>query len=215
MLDTGRHPHMGFKPHQNPLHMESVNEFKEQMEESLAEVKSALGKSKEDMECYYNWCCMSAPIFAPGDKVYLDASYIQTTHPLKKLAHRWLGPYIVEHQVGLHAYCLWLPKSMSQLHLIFPVVTSLQHWRTLFLVITFFCCNIFVSSFGVKILNITLCMLRHGVYACVRRWAICIRPHGLWLSMGIDVHLRWASKVYMTVSVSIPRRCMCIDSVRF
>ena len=54
MLDMGRHPHMGFEPHQNPLHMESVNEFKEQMEESLSEVKSALVKSKEDMEWYYN-----------------------------------------------------------------------------------------------------------------------------------------------------------------
>ena len=28
MLDTDRHPHMGFEPHQNPLHIESVNEFK-------------------------------------------------------------------------------------------------------------------------------------------------------------------------------------------
>ena len=54
MLDTGRHPHMGFKPHQNPSHMESVNEFKERMEESLSEAKLALAKSKEDMECYYN-----------------------------------------------------------------------------------------------------------------------------------------------------------------
>ena len=41
-----------------------------------------------------------------------------------------------------------------------------------------FCCNIFVFLFGVKILNIVLYMLRRGVYACVRRWAICIRPRG-------------------------------------
>ena len=54
MLDTGQHPHMGFEPHQNPSHMESVNEFKERMEESLLEAKSALAKSKEDMEHYYN-----------------------------------------------------------------------------------------------------------------------------------------------------------------
>ena len=32
-----------------------------------------------------------------------------------------------------------------------------------------FCCNIFVFLFGVKILNIILYMLRCGVYACVRR----------------------------------------------
>ena len=40
------------------------------------------------------------------------------------------------------------------------------------------CCNIFVFLFGVKILNIILYMLRRGVYACVCRWAICIRPRG-------------------------------------
>ena len=78
-----------------------------------------------------------------------------------------------------------------------------------------FCCYIFVSLFGVKILNIILCMLRCRVYVCVCRWALCIRPRGLWLSTGIDVHLRQASKMYMTTSVSIPRRCMRIDSVRF
>ena len=54
MLDMGRHPYIGFKRHQNPSHMESVNEFKEQMEESLSEAKFPLAKSKEDMECYYN-----------------------------------------------------------------------------------------------------------------------------------------------------------------
>ena len=68
--------------------MESVNEFKEQMEESLSEAKFPLAKSKEDMECYYNQRRVPAPIFAPGDKVYLDASDIQTTFPLKKLAHQ-------------------------------------------------------------------------------------------------------------------------------
>ena len=42
-----------------------------------------------------------------------------------------------------------------------------------------FCCYIFVSLFGVKILNIILCMSRCGVYVCVRRWAICVRPCGV------------------------------------
>ena len=92
------------------------------MEESLLEAKAALAKSKEDMEHYYNQHRMPAPIFAPGDKVYLNASDIQTTQPLKKLSHQRLGPYIVEHQVGLHAYHLRLPKSMSQLHPVFPVI---------------------------------------------------------------------------------------------
>ena len=70
---------------------------------------------------------MPAPIFAPGDKVYLDASDIQTTRPSKKLAHRQLGPYIVECQVGSHAYRLQLPKYMSQLHPVFLVIMLRHH----------------------------------------------------------------------------------------
>ena len=73
----------------------------------------------------------------------------------------------------------------------------------------------FVSLFDVRILNIALCVPRRGMYACVCRWAICIRPRGVWLSTGIDVRLRRASKMYMTVSVSIPRGYMHIDGVRF
>jgi len=36
-------------------HMESVNEFKDQMKDTLEEVKVALAKSKDDMMLYYNW----------------------------------------------------------------------------------------------------------------------------------------------------------------
>jgi hypothetical protein len=91
---------MGFEPHQPPSHLESVNEFKERMEEFLSEAKAALAKAKDDMSTYYNRWHKPAPIFVPGDKVYLDASDIHTTCPLQKLAHWQLGPYAVEHRVG-------------------------------------------------------------------------------------------------------------------
>ena len=92
------------------------------MEGSLSEARAALAKAKEDMATYYNRRREPAPIFAPGDKVYLDASDIHTTHPSKKLAHRLLGPYVVECQVGSQAYRLCLPKSLSHLHPVFPVI---------------------------------------------------------------------------------------------
>jgi hypothetical protein len=79
---------MGFEPHQPPSHLESVNKFKEQMEESLSEAKVALAKAKDDMSMYYNCQCEPAPTFTLGDKVYLDASDIHTTHRSQKLAHR-------------------------------------------------------------------------------------------------------------------------------
>jgi Chromo (CHRromatin Organisation MOdifier) domain len=77
------------------------------------------------MSHYYNRRREPAPEYTPGNKVYLDRSDIQTLRPSKKLAHRFLGPYVVEHRVGESAYRLRLPKSMSHLHPIFPVVKLL------------------------------------------------------------------------------------------
>ena len=78
-----------------------------------------------------------------------------------------------------------------------------------------FYCYILYLLFDVRILNVALYVSRCGMYACVHRWVTCICPRGVWLSTGIDVRLWRASKMYMTVLVSIPRRYMHIDDVRF
>jgi len=49
LLDTGRHPQMGFELHQPPSHVEAVNEFTNRMKDTLEEAKSALAKAKDDM----------------------------------------------------------------------------------------------------------------------------------------------------------------------
>jgi hypothetical protein len=54
MLDTGRHPHMGFEPHQPCSKLESVNEFTEHMAQGLEEAKSAIAKAKNEYAMYYN-----------------------------------------------------------------------------------------------------------------------------------------------------------------
>jgi len=99
LLNTGRHPRMGFEPHQPPSHFEVVNEFMDWMKDTLEEAKSALAKAKDDMAQYYNHCRSPAPSFSPGNMVYLDSEDIQTTRPSKKLSHRHLGPYLVERRV--------------------------------------------------------------------------------------------------------------------
>src|SRR5467141_525887 len=122
LLDTGRHPRMGFEPHQPPSRLEAVNEFTDRMKSTLEEAKSALAKAKDDMARYYNQRRAPAPTFAPGDRVYLDSSDIQTTRPSKKLSHRRLGPYPVVRRIGRYAYHLTLPHSMRRLHPVFNVV---------------------------------------------------------------------------------------------
>ena len=122
MLDTGRHPRMGFEPRQQPSKLEAVNEFKERMASSLEEAKAALSKAQDDMARYYNQRRQPTPVFKPGDRVYLDASDIRTTRPSHKLSHRNLGPFEIVKAVGSHAYKLKLPHSMKLLHPVFPVV---------------------------------------------------------------------------------------------
>jgi chromodomain-containing protein len=121
MLDTGRHPRMGFEPHSH-VKMETANEFAGRMRESLEEAKAALTKAKDDMAHYYNQRRDPTPEYQVGDKVYLDASDIKTTRPSKKLAHRNLGPFPIVRRVGSHAYRLRLPRSLSRLHPVFPVI---------------------------------------------------------------------------------------------
>ena len=70
---------MGFELDQQQSHVESVNKFKERMEDTLNEAKVALVKSKDDMAKYYDRRRTPAPEYQPRDRVYLDASDIHTT----------------------------------------------------------------------------------------------------------------------------------------
>ena len=56
MLDSRRHPWIGFEPHQVESQLETVNEFWDWMDSTLVEAKSALAKAKDDMVQYYNQC---------------------------------------------------------------------------------------------------------------------------------------------------------------
>lgn len=120
MVDSGRHPRMGFEPQQPRSHVESVNEFADRMAKGLEEAKAALTKAKEEYTLYYNRRRTPAPEYKPGDMVYLDGSDIKTTRPSLKLAHRNLGPYMIEAKVG-HSYRLQLPPSLRRLWPVFPV----------------------------------------------------------------------------------------------
>jgi len=87
LLDTGWLPHIGFEPRQNPSSLETVNKFMERMRTAIEEAKSVICKAQDDMKKYYDRRRTLAPVFNLGDKVFLDASDIWTTHPSQKLSH--------------------------------------------------------------------------------------------------------------------------------
>ena len=76
------------------------------MEASLEEAKSALAKAKDDMARYYNQHRTLALEYHIGDRVFLDARDIKTTHASPKLAHHYLRPYVIQRRVGRNAYRL-------------------------------------------------------------------------------------------------------------
>jgi transposase InsO family protein len=78
MVDTGRHPCIGFEPQQPCSNLESVNEFAEHITLGIEEEKVALTKAKDEYTMYYSRRREPAPVFAPGDRVWLDGSDIAT-----------------------------------------------------------------------------------------------------------------------------------------
>jgi hypothetical protein len=87
MVDTGRHPRMGFEPQQLQSTLESVNELAERIALGIEEAKAALTKAKDEYAMYYNYRREPTPVFAPGDRVWLDGSNIATNRPSSKLSH--------------------------------------------------------------------------------------------------------------------------------
>ena len=122
LLNTRRLPRMGFEPQQNPSSLETVNKFMERMRTAIEEAKSAICKAQDDMKKYYDRQRTPAPVFKPSNKVFLDASDIQTMRPSQKLSHQRLGPFVVERRIRPMAYRLRLPHQMKQLHPVFNVV---------------------------------------------------------------------------------------------
>jgi hypothetical protein len=113
---------MGFEPQQPHSTLESANEFAECMALGIEEAKAALTKAKDEYSMYYNHRREPAPVFTPGDKVWLDGSNIATNRPSSKLSHQRLGPFVVKACVGHGAYHLALPPQLRRLHPVFPVV---------------------------------------------------------------------------------------------
>jgi hypothetical protein len=79
----------------------------------LKETKAALAKAKDEYAMYYNCQREPAPVFTPGDKVWLDGSDIATNRPSSKLSHCQLGPFAIEAHVRQGAYRLTLPPQLQ------------------------------------------------------------------------------------------------------
>src|SRR5882724_3514214 len=109
-------------------HMETLNDFASWMEAATKEACSALTQAADDMAQFYDAHCKEAPLYEVRDKVWLNGQNITTTHPMKKLDHKWLGQYVVDKVISQNAYWLKLPVLwLNPPHLISHPIMALQY----------------------------------------------------------------------------------------
>jgi len=74
------------------------------MEAAMKEACSALSRAADDMACFYDAHWREAPLYAVRDKVWLNGQNITTTHLVKRLDHKWLGPYPIDKIISWSTY---------------------------------------------------------------------------------------------------------------
>src|SRR5258707_15431189 len=118
-LDSGQHPRMGSEPTQSST-VEAADDFAQQMSQMQDEVKAALKHAADEMAQYYDCQRSPAPVYKVRAKVWLNAQNYMTTHPTKKLYHKWLGPFVIKKVVSPTAIKLCLSPHEQGIH---PVIS--------------------------------------------------------------------------------------------
>ena len=86
---------MGHEPKMS-MKLDSVENFVEKMKKVRITAEEALSKAVADMKHFYDENRGKTPVYEVGQKVWLEATNIDTEQPMKKLDNRWLGPYEVQ-----------------------------------------------------------------------------------------------------------------------
>ncbi len=88
------------------------------MSQMQDEAKAALEHAVDEMAQYYDCWRSPAPTYKVG--VWLNAQNYMTTHPTKKLDHKWLGPFVIEKVISPAAIKLHLSPCEQGIH---PVIS--------------------------------------------------------------------------------------------
>ncbi len=98
-LDSGQHPQMCLEPTWSS-NVEATDDFAQQMSQMQDKAKAALKHAADKMAQYYDCWRSPAPTYKVRAKVWLNTQNYMTTHPTKKLDHKWLGPFVIEKVVS-------------------------------------------------------------------------------------------------------------------
>src|SRR5260221_14056916 len=74
----------------------------------------------DDMKQYYDWNHQVAPKYKVGDKAWLSLQNYSSDHPMKKLDHKWAGPFTITKFISPTAIKLHLSAQEKNIH---PVIS--------------------------------------------------------------------------------------------
>lgn len=89
-----------------------VNKYASNLKELHAYLQERIRVANEVYTKYANQKRQEAPDWKEGDHVWLNMENVRTRRPMKKLDHKWTGPYSILSKVGSHAYRLDLPGDL-------------------------------------------------------------------------------------------------------
>jgi hypothetical protein len=108
MITTGQHPFKGIYTGKETTN-QTAEKYIERFKETWKTTEKNLEQAAERMKRQHDKHVKPSRQYQPGDRVYLDASKIKTTHASKKLDAKFHGPFKVISAVGKSAYKLELP----------------------------------------------------------------------------------------------------------
>src|SRR5258708_4004704 len=118
-LDTGQHPRLGVEPMRTST-IEAADAFAPQLDHAQEEAKAALEWAADDMKQYYNRNCQVAPEYKVRDKAWLSLQNYSSDHPMKKLDHKWAGPFTITKVISPTTIKLHLSTPEKNIH---PVIS--------------------------------------------------------------------------------------------
>lgn len=123
--NKGYHPRMSFGPPRALFTGASRavrdnnklgTQFADKMKEILELLRTNLTAARATQEGTANRNRQPAPAYRVNDEVFLDTRNITTARPMKKLDHKFFGPYIITEVLGSHNYKLRLPFEHELMH---------------------------------------------------------------------------------------------------
>jgi hypothetical protein len=119
--NKGYHPNLSVHPKRD-IASSRTREFAEDLEELHQQLQKSISEAQVHYQDSADRQRTPPPDFKIGDKAFIKAEFIQTTHPSKKLSKKFLGPYEIISQVGSLSFTLRLLDSMRGVHPVFHVI---------------------------------------------------------------------------------------------